>query len=305
MKRLLVTGASGFLGYNVALAARDGWEVYGVVRSHPVAIPGVHIVRADLTGRGELGRLFREIRPHAVIHTAAIPNANTCQEHPAETFRINARVPVEIAAHCGDRGVDCVFTSTDMVFDGRNAPYREDFPTSPVSAYGEQKVRAEEGMLERCPSTLVCRMPLMFGPPGPASGSFLQSMIEAVREGREISLFVDEFRTPASVEDAATGLLTALSSGVSGILHLGGPERISRYDFGVLFVAAFGVPGARLRACLQRDVPMAAPRPSDVSLVSDRAFRLGYRPDKIRDALEKLARGVAPFAKPPGKAGEV
>ncbi|MCE5241807.1 MAG: NAD(P)-dependent oxidoreductase [Syntrophobacteraceae bacterium] len=305
MKRLLLTGASGFLGYNIAQLAREDWEVHGVVLSHPVAIPGVRIVRADLAFRGELGRLFREIRPHAVIHTAAMPNANICQAHPDETSLINTRVPVEIAALCGDLGIDCVFTSTDLVFDGRNAPYGEDAPTSPVSVYGEQKVRAEEGMLECCPSALVCRMPLMFGDRGPASASFLQPMFEAVREGREIKLFVDEFRTPASGEDAARGILLALSSGGRGILHLGGPERISRYDFGLLLMEVFGVTGARLRACRQSDVPMAAPRPSDVSLDSSRAFRLGYRPDKIRDALERLARRAAPFAKSPGSARNV
>ena len=289
MKRLLLTGASGFLGYHVALLAGRDWEVHGIVFAHPVAIPGTRIHRADLTRPGDLERLFREIRPHAVVHAAASTRPNTCQTHPEETRRINTDVSIAIAGFCSDLGIGCAFTSTDLVFDGRNAPYREEDLTCPVSLYGEQKVRAEEGMLERHPGTVICRMPLMFGAPGPAAGSFIQPMLESLREGRGIDLFIDEFRTPVCAGDAAAGILSALSSGVRGILHLGGPERISRYDFGVLLADAFGLSREGLRACRQTDVPMAAPRPQDVSLDSSRAFRSGYKPIPPREALEKLA----------------
>ena len=225
----------------------------------------------------------------------ASTNPNICQTHPDETRRINTDVPVEVAGFCADLAIACVFTSTDLVFDGRNAPYREDDPTCPVSVYGAQKVGAEEGMLERYPLTTVCRMPLMFGDPGPAAASFIQPMLGAVKEGREINLFLDEFRTPVSGSEAAGGILLALSSGVRGILHLGGPERISRYHFGLLLMDAFGLPRAGVRACNREDVPMPAPRPPDVSLDSSRAFRLGFRPSRPREALALLARRSIPI----------
>ena len=82
MKRLLLTGVSGFLGYNIARLARDDWEVHGIVFSHLVAIPGIHIHRADLTCKEELGRLFREIRPHAVIHAARIDQSQYLPDAP-------------------------------------------------------------------------------------------------------------------------------------------------------------------------------------------------------------------------------
>ncbi|MEL6461931.1 MAG: sugar nucleotide-binding protein, partial [Cyanobacteria bacterium J06621_15] len=85
-------------------------------------------------------------------------------------------------------------------------------------------------------------------------------------------------------QTAAEGLLLALEK-VQGIIHLGGIEKISRYDFGRLLVEIFEIPNAKIQASLQKDVKMAAPRPSDVSLDSSKAFELGYSPSSLREQL--------------------
>jgi dTDP-4-dehydrorhamnose reductase len=146
---------------------------------------------------------------------------------------------------------------------------------------------AEEGMLERYPLTAVCRMPLMFGVAAPPAQSFMQPFIQILREGKELRLFTDEFRTPASGITAAKGLLLALEK-VNGRVHLGGKERMSRYDFGQLLVEIFELPSEGLKGCRQADVKMAASRPPDVSLDSSMAFDLGYAPLSLREELEAL-----------------
>ena len=133
-----------------------------------------------------------------------------------------------------------VFTSTDLVFDGLNPPYKETDPVSPVNLYGEQKVMAERGILVRYPVAAICRMPLMFGVATPPATSFMQPFMQTLREGKELSLFTDEFRTPVSGKTAAQGLLLALA--ISGIIHLGGKERVSRYDFGRLLIEVLQLP---------------------------------------------------------------
>jgi dTDP-4-dehydrorhamnose reductase len=102
----------------------------------------------------------------------------------------------------------------------------------------------------------------MFGATPPHASSFLQPFIQSLRERRELKLFVDEIRTPVSGATAAQGLLLALQN-VQGIIHLGGRERISRYDFGHLMVEVFDLPPEGIAAARQRDVIMAAPRPPD------------------------------------------
>jgi dTDP-4-dehydrorhamnose reductase len=287
MKKLLVTGASGFLGWNLCQLAKPEWDVYGTYFSHPGEIPGVNLIKVDLRDFEEIKRIFHEIQPAAVIHMAAQSSPNFCQSHPIESHSINVTAAWNIAGLCADSSIPCVFTSTDLVFNGLNPPYRETDPVSPVNLYGEQKVMAEEGMLERYPLTAVCRMPLMFGIAIPPATSFMQPFIKTLREGQELSLFTDEFRTPVSGKSAAQGLLLALEN-VKGRIHLGGKERISRYDFGRLLVEVLQLPETGLKKCRQKDVKMAAPRPPDVSLDSSMAFALGYAPLSLREELEEL-----------------
>jgi dTDP-4-dehydrorhamnose reductase len=290
VKKLLVTGASGFLGWNLCQLAKQEWDVYGTYFSKAVEIPGVTLVKADLRDFQDVQRLFNEIQPAAVIHTAAQSSPNFCQTYPDESHQINVTASCNIAGLCADYAIPCAFTSTDLVFDGLNPPYRETDPVCPVNRYGEQKVMAEQGMLERYPRVAVCRMPLMFGVAQGAT-SFIQAFIKALREGQELSLFTDEFRTPVSGTTAAAGLLLALEK-VEGLIHLGGKERVSRYEFGRIMADVLELPQEKLKACRQKDVPMAAPRSADVALDSSKAFALGYKPLSLREELEVL-RGKA------------
>jgi dTDP-4-dehydrorhamnose reductase len=292
MKRLLLTGASGFLGWNLCRLAHHEWEIFGTFQANAIEIPGVRLCPLDLTSPADVTELFRRIRPHAVIHAAAAANPNLCQENPNGTARVNVEASIHIAALCADSRIPCLFTSTDLVFDGLNPPYAEDDPPSPVNVYGMQKVRAEQGMMHEYPEVTICRMPLMFGDPGPAASSFIQPMVRAMREGRELKLFTDEFRTPVSGRDAALGLLLVLGRGASGIIHLGGKERISRHAFGELLASALGIRGARLVRCLRQDVPMVAPRSRDVSLDSSKAFAMGFQPAPLESSLKELAGGL-------------
>ncbi|ARV58344.1 NAD(P)-dependent oxidoreductase [Nostocales cyanobacterium HT-58-2] len=292
MKKLLITGASGFLGWHLCQLAQQEWQVYGTYFSHSLEIPGRKILKVNLTDFQELKQIFEAVQPAAVIHTAALSQPNFCQTHPDESHAINVIASCNIAGLCADYSIPCAFTSTDLVFDGLNAPYCETDPVCPVNIYGEQKVMAEEGMLERNPMTAICRMPLMFGMETPTATSFIQVFIQTLKQGKELNLFIDEFRTPVSGKTAAKGLLLALEK-VSGHIHLGGKERISRYDFGRLLVDIFQLPNSGLKSCQQKDVKMAAPRPSDVSLDSSKAFSLGYQPLSLREELQDLHKNFS------------
>jgi dTDP-4-dehydrorhamnose reductase len=292
MKKLLITGASGFLGWHLCQIAKQEWEVYGTYFSHSLEIPGIKMLKVDLVDFQELKQIFDAVQPAAVIHTAAISQPNFCQTHPDESHAINVTASCNIAGLCADSSISCAFTSTDLVFDGLNAPYRETDPVCPVNIYGEQKVMAEEGMLKRYPMTAICRMPLMFGNETPTATSFIQPFIQTLKQGKELNLFIDEFRTPVSGKTAAKGLLLALEK-VNGLIHLGGKERISRYDFGRLLVEVFQLAPDGLKGCQQKDVKMAAPRPSDVSLDSSKAFSLGYQPLSLREELQDLGKNFS------------
>ena len=302
-QRLLITGASGFLGWNLCRAATAaGWSVIGAVNRHRLQLPGgAQSARMDLTDWDGLKELIDFARPSAVIHAAALADPNSCAQEPDVSRRINLEASINLAGLCADYTIPLLFTSTDLVFDGRGgAPYAESAPANPACLYGEHKLLAEIGMRERWPAVTVCRLPLMYGEPGPAAKSFVQPLLAALREEREVRLFTDEFRTPVSGRDAAAGLLLALGQNdqlrraddesadrpsppatpdAPGLLlHLGGPERLSRHEMGQLIARAAGAPERLLLKCRQTDIAMPAARPPDVSLDSRRARLLGYHP---------------------------
>jgi dTDP-4-dehydrorhamnose reductase len=275
---LLVTGASGFLGWQVCRQARSQWRVVGTCHTHPLAIDDVALQPIDLTDIPRLVAWLQTLAPEAVIHTAAMAQPNRCEQQPAASYAINVAVTRTLAQYCGQRQIPLVFASSDQVFDGQSAPYVETDPPSPINVYGRHKAEAEGFVQTLHPAAAICRLPLMYGPPSPTSESFLQGFIRTLTAGDPLRLFVDEYRSPAYVEDVAQGLLLILANHGSGIFHLGGPERINRYDFGLLLAEIWGLNPALICPSRQAEVTMPAARPADVSTQGTRAYALGYRP---------------------------
>ncbi|MBD2230699.1 SDR family oxidoreductase [Phormidium tenue] len=275
-RRLLITGASGFLGWHLARAAQATWQVEGTYHRHAPPLPGVELHCIDLTDAIAFKDWLVQVAPDAVIHTAALSQPNRCEQEPDLSYAMNVEATRVLAQFCGERQIPFVFTSTDQVFDGQAAPYDETSPPSPINVYGRHKVEAEAIIQAAHPAAAICRMPLLYGPQSPTAECFLQGFLRTLEAGQPLHLFTDEFRTPAYVEDAAAGLLLALER-ASGLLHLGGPDRLSRYAFGLHLVEVFGFDQALLVPSKQADVSMPAARPPDVSSNSQRASELGYQ----------------------------
>ena len=288
MKKLLVTGVSGFLGWNLVPLASKNWQVYGTYFSHALEITGINLCKVDLTDFLAIEKLFLEIKPDAVIHLAAQSQPNFCQKNPELSYKVNVSSTVNLAQLSAEFQIPFLFTSTDLVFEGTKPPYQESDHVCPINLYGEHKAEAEREILNVYPESIICRMPLMFGIPSPCSQSFIQPFIQTLKAGKPLSLFEDEMRSPVSGKTASEGILLALEKCRGEILHLGGKESISRYQFGLLMAEKLGLPTDKITACLQADVPMAAPRPKDVSLNSTKAYGLGYNPPNLREEFDNL-----------------
>jgi dTDP-4-dehydrorhamnose reductase len=288
MKRLLVTGAAGFLGWHVCRLAAVSWETFGILKKPGPPAPGCEAVALDLIDTDRLTALFFDLAPDAVVHTAAVTDPNACEAHPPGTEPINVGVSRLLATCCARNNIPFVFTSTDLVFDGTSAPYAETAPPSPVNVYGSQKARAEAAVQKAWPGALICRLPLLLGWSGSHHQAFDRAIRRALKTKRRLLLFTDEFRTPADAASVAAGILRMLGR-TSGILHLGGRERISRFEMGRRMAAVLKMNPDCLAPVRQRDIPMAARRPPDVSLVSDRACALGYDPLSFDDAIREAA----------------
>lgn len=240
----------------------------------------------DLTDQKALLRCIKTIKPGGVIHAAAVSQTGRCQTHPAETYKINVTVPSRLAEICADLSIPLVFSSTDLVFDGRQAPYSEEHPPQPVSVYGEQKAQAEERVLEHWPEALVCRMPLMIGATPHAVNNFTLQMIAAIAHGRPVTLFKDEYRTPVDIWSAAQGIVQFLGLR-KGLLHLGGRTRVSRLEIGFKAAHCLGVAPATIRSASASEFSDTETRAPDCSLDSRRAYQLGYAPADLDQGMQR------------------
>lgn len=283
---MLVTGISGFLGYYVAQRPAASWQILGTYRQHQVATPGLETYAADLSETTNFHALLDQLKPDAVLHLAALANTSYCEQHPQASQQINYQSTVHLAEYCAARQIPMVFSSTDLVFDGKNAPYQENSPVSPINQYGKHKMLAEQKIRAIYPNVCIARLPLMYGLDS-WGNSFLSHWVAQWQAGKEVGAFTDEYRTAASGRAVAEGLLLLLEKEAQGIWHLGGAERLSRYDFALQAARHYGFPAKLVRAAKQSDFQFAAARSPDVSLDSSKAFALGYAPLTLAEELEK------------------
>lgn len=287
MKKIILTGASGFLGYHLMRIAAKDFEVYGL--SHTKHFDFANAVQApcDISNYIELGNIIDDIEPDAIIHAAAFSDSNYCQLNRELSFAVNVEATKNIAGICSDYNIPMVFTSTDLVFDGTQGMYSETDKKNPLNIYGEQKALAEEEVLRIYPNATVFRLPLMFGLKEASERSYMQQFIAQIKRGEKAKLFNDEYRSICGAGSISEGILKLMWHN-SGIIHLAGHERLSRYEFGRKVVKAFELDETLLDSCSQKDVMMAAPRPADVSLDISKALSLGFEPLSVEEELNLI-----------------
>jgi dTDP-4-dehydrorhamnose reductase len=290
MKHLLITSASGFLGYHLLRLAAKQWEVYGISNTNAFDFKNAVAIKCDITNYIELGNYFDDIEPDAVIHGAAISDANFCQQNKELSYAVNVEATANIAGICSDYHIPFAFTSTDLVFDGKQGMYKEDAVRNPVSAYGEQKATAEDEILKIYPEASVFRLPLMFGYPEASASNYLRKFLLAIRSKETVKLFYDEYRSVCGARSIAAGMLHLIEN-TNGVIQLGTRDKLSRYDFGMRAALAFGLDTSSIQSCSQKELIMTAPRPADVSLDISKALSLGFSPLCVDEELNLIATG--------------
>jgi dTDP-4-dehydrorhamnose reductase len=272
-RRLLVTGASGYLGRALmATAAATGWAVHG---TRLTAASGGEPL--DVRDAAAVDALVDRVRPQAVIHTAYL------QAGP-DMRAVNVEGSAHVAGAARRAGARLVHLSTDFVFDGRlPRPYREDDPASPLTEYGRSKLDAERTVDDAHPDALIVRTSLIYGgaDPGPQE----RMVADALRGASTLAFFEDEIRSPVPAADLAAALLELVASTAGGLLHVAGPEHLSRLEFARLLAASSGGNPDDLRSARSADV--TPPRPLDCSLDSTKARALVET--RIRGARDVLA----------------
>ena len=250
--RILVTGASGFLGECAVRALRAaGHDVVTTSRTDPS-------IGVDLAAEGMVAAVLEAAAPDLVLNLAAMARIDECERRPDAARRLHVDVAEQFAQRFGAR---LLHVSTDLVFDGRGAPYAEAAAPAPLSVYGVTKSEGEEHV--RRHGGRVVRLPLLFGPDHRSRGASA-SLRRAITAGTRSPMFTNEYRTPLHVVDAAQALAElVMDPDAPAIVHVPGPERVSRWEFARRLCAQHGLDEGLL-------VPVECQdglRPRDVSLI--------------------------------------
>ncbi len=266
MKRLLITGASGFLGGHIYTLAKSSWQVMAVYYNHPPQQLTKEWMRLDLTDQHEILKSIARFQPDVIIHAAANSNLDQCEQNPEMARQVNVestRILYNAARSLNSR---FLFVSSDMVFDGRQGNYRETDPVCPISVYGRTKVDSEQLFLSKEGNFVIARSALIYGRPVIGGSSFSMWIENRLRMSQNTPLFVDQYRTPVLVNNLAAALLELAENDFTGIIHLGGENRINRLTFGKQLCAVCNYDEGLLQTVSMHDNKSAAPRPVDVSL---------------------------------------
>lgn len=244
--RLLVTGASGLLGRAVVHAAEQaGHEVTGIAFSRA----NDRLARVDLTDAAAVEALVAQVRPDAVIHTAAERRPDVMEKEPDAAQALNVEVPATLGRICGDLSPPAylVSLSTDYVFDGRNPPYATDAEPNPLNAYGCSKRDAETAVADAPGPTTSVRVPVLYGETTYDAESAVNVLLGNLLSDAPRTVDAHSIRYPTNVADVARALvaLCELQRGkeVPKLLHFSAEEAMSKFDMCLVMARAWN------RAC--------------------------------------------------------
>jgi len=293
-KKILLTGASGFLGYNLFLFFRDKFRTLGTYSGNPLELPEEQTCHLDIRDEEEVKQLFRDWKPDVAIHAAGVTSPAFCRKHQQLARAVNVEGSGLIAREARRLNCRVISMSTDRVFGGEKGNYLETDRAAPCGYYGETKLESEQLIRKISPQAVIFRLPLLYGRPSPFHDSFVSWMIEAFRKKEPLHLFTDQFRTPLYVGDVGTALTRIIEKpDISGLFHLGGPERISRSDFGYRMAEIFDFDPGIIRPIKMEEKPHLPPSPADASLNSEKLYRLlNFSPKNVEEGLRALKKDL-------------
>ena len=280
---LLITGIAGVAGYNAFRCFRRhfGKQVIAIRREDNWPLRGDGIVACDGDDRETLQRLFDQHQFAAVLNAEGTCKLKSCELDPAMAERINIESIETLLDVIRGTATRLVHLSIDLVYSGtRGGGHVEDDVTDPVTIYGKTMVQAEQILLSDLPMAAILRISLPMGISFNGHAGAIDWIQSRFKQGKPATLYYDEVRTPTYTDCLNPLLANVLARrDISGLLHAGGPRRLSLFQIAQIVNRIGGYDPDLLHGCPRIDAGPIPPRAGDVSMNSTKLARaLGYEP---------------------------
>jgi dTDP-4-dehydrorhamnose reductase len=286
--KLLITGASGLYGSKLAqLALAKNFEVY----SSDIQSLSVYgsFVKLDISGKEQVEEAFKSIKPDVVVHAATLTDVDKCELNKELAWKVNVEGTKNVVEAAKNVGSFLIYISTDYVFSGKKGRYKESDVPDPINYYGVTKLKAEE-IVQTQTEYFIARPSVIYGST-PAAGkvNFALWIIETLGKGEHAKIVTDQWNTPTLNTNLAEMTLEVIDRRLTGIYHLCGATRISRYEFAKQIADVFTLEKSLIDPVLSSQFTWPAKRPMDSSLDTSQAQKtLRNKPLKIGEALRRL-----------------
>ncbi len=274
--RILITGASGLLGLNLALETTRRHTVIGTVNSRQLRTDAFTVIQTNLLAPGAVERLLDSTQPDWVIHCAALAHLEACEADPLMAQQLNTELPRTLASHVARSGARLLHVSTDSVFDGLRGDYGEDDIPTPVGVYSRTKYFAEQAVAEADPTAIIARLSI-YGWSMDGHRSLSEFFFNNLSQGNAVMGFSDVYFCPMLVNHLAELFIQMLEKKLHGIYHVVSEESLSKYEFGVRIARRFDLDDSLIKPTSITQSGMKTARSPNLTL----------RADKLRNTLGK------------------
>ncbi len=286
-----VTGGTGLVGKGLEETRPRGISLISThLRDYPVAGPRVRRALMDVRDKRQVEAFFRRCRCDVVVHAAGGANVDYTEAHYLESWESNVIGTFNIVSACQRHGSRLIYVSSNAVFDGASAPYRETDPLRPVNRYGAIKAECEQIVRAMAGPWTIVRPILMYGW-NHASGrqNFVTWVSHALRQGTPLHLVTDVYENPLQYQQMGRAVWAIVQRRLTGVFHVAGGEVVNRYRFAREVAEVFGLKRSLIRPVRSSFFPSIAPRPANTSLATRRMEQeLGVRPLSIQEGLRAM-----------------
>lgn len=285
MTKILVTGSAGLVGRQVVKDLLGmNFDVYSC---YNVEKPEVGILtHLDLSKKDKITDILQTINPNVIIHLAAMTDVDLCETQRDLAILINTKSTEILARESAKQHVFFVYISTDYVFEGKGGMKNENDIPNPLNFYGKSKLDGEIALKDLASSYAIIRTSTPFGL-HPKKKSFPLWIKENLESKKEIPVLIDQYTSPTFVPNLSKMLIEVATKEITGIIHLAGATRISRFEFAEIIADKLNLDKTLLKPKKIDQMNWTAQRPQDSSLDVSKANEiLDNKPQEIEYSLE-------------------